>query len=71
MKQRYRKERKNYAMFRMIEAIERAIDSETPADKDKAARWAAAWGVVSGIRTAGVRLRRDVLADPKPMRRRH
>jgi hypothetical protein len=71
MKQRYKKERKNYAMLRMVEAIGRAIDSDTDAGKDKAARWAAAWGVVSGIRTAGVRLRRDVLSDEKPQRRRH
>lgn len=71
MKQRFRKERKNYAMLRMVEAIGRAIDSDSDADKDRAARWAAAWGVVSGIRTAGVRLRRTVLADAKPERRRH
>lgn len=63
MKPHVRKERKTYAMLRMIEAIGRAIDSEHPADKDKAARWAAAWGVISGIRTPGIRLRRSVLAD--------
>jgi hypothetical protein len=65
MKQRIRKERKNYAMLRMAEAIGRAIDSELPADKDRAARWAAAWGVVSGIRSPGVRLRRSVLSGGK------
>ncbi|HEY0065384.1 MAG TPA: hypothetical protein VGC21_24925 [Telluria sp.] len=62
MKPHVKQERKNYAMLRMAEAIERAIDSELPADKDKAARWAAAWGVVSGIRSPGVRLKRSVLA---------
>ena len=63
MKQRVRKEKKNYAMMRMTEAIGRAIKSTSSADKDKAARWAAAWGVMSGIRSPGVRLRRDVLSD--------
>lgn len=63
MKHHIRKERKTYAMLRMVEAIGRAIDSELPADKDKAARWAAAWGVISGIRTPGIRLRRSVLTD--------
>lgn len=56
-------------MQRMAKAIERAIDSASPADKVRAARWAAAWGVVSGIRTPGIRLRRDVLADNRPERR--
>ena len=63
MKQRIRKEKKRYAMMRMAEAIGRAIKSTSSADKDKAARWAAAWGVMSGIRSPGVRLRRDVLCD--------
>ncbi len=70
MKQRYRKEKKTYAMLRMVEAIGRAIDSESPAAKDRAARWAAAWGVVSGIRSPGIRLRRDVLSDNRGGRRR-
>jgi len=55
-------ERKRYAMWRMAEAIRRAIRSTKPADKIQAARWAAAWGVVSGIRSPGVRLRRTVLS---------
>jgi hypothetical protein len=63
MKHHLKKERKTYAMLRMVEAIGRAIHSERPADKDKAARWAAAWGVISGIRTPGIRLRRSVLSD--------
>lgn len=63
MNSRKRKERKTYAMLRMVAAIGRAIASPTPAEKDRAARWAAAWGVVSGIRTRGIRLRRNVLSD--------
>lgn len=63
MKQGHQKERKNYAMLRMVEAIGRAIDSASDAEKERAARWAAAWGLVSGIRSPGIRLRRDVLAD--------
>lgn len=69
MDQRYRKEKKSYAMLRMVQAIGRAIASPSSADKAKAARWAAAWGVLSGIRTPGVRLRRSVLADPQQSRR--
>lgn len=65
MKQRINKERKSYAMLRMVEAIGRAIKSSAPADKDRAARWAAAWGVISGIRSPGIRLRRDVLCDER------
>jgi hypothetical protein len=68
MKQRIRKERKNYAMLRMVEAIGRAIDSTSPREQERAARWVAAWGAMSGIRTPGVRLRRDILNDE---RRRH
>ncbi len=58
-----KRERKAYAMMRMAEAIGRAIDTDIPAEKDKAARWAAAWGLIGGILTPGVRLRRSVLAD--------
>jgi hypothetical protein len=65
MKQRIRKERKNYAMLRMVGAINRAIVSPAPAEKDRAARWAAAWGLVSGIYSRGIRLRRDVLFDER------
>ena len=72
MKHQSRMERKRYAMARMVEAIGRAIKSTTPADKDRAARWAAAWGVVSGIRTRGIRLRRDVLSGERRRQpRRH
>lgn len=69
MKQRIRKERKTYAMLRMAAAIRRAIDSPSPSQKDKAARWAAAWGLVGGIRSPGVRLRRSVLIDQRRSRR--
>ena len=65
MTQRLRKETKAYAMRRMAAAISRAIDSDTSAEKTRAARWAAAWGVVGGIRSRGVRLRRSVLVDRK------
>lgn len=60
---RSRSERKAYAMLRMAEAIDRAIDARTAAEKDRAARWAAAWGLIGGILTPGIRLRRSVLAD--------
>ena len=70
MDQRYRKEKKSYAMLRMVEAIGRAINSPSPAEKDRAARWAAAWGVISGIRSKGIRLRRSVLADSGRSRHR-
>lgn len=65
MKREIKIERKNYAMLRMIAAISRAIDSDVPAEKDRAARWAAAWGALSGIRSPGVRLRRSVLTGGK------
>lgn len=63
MKHRSKEQRKAYAMRRMAEAIGRAIRSESPQEKERAKRWAAAWGVVSGIRSSGVRLRRSVLFD--------
>jgi len=65
MRQRIRKEQKSYALLRMVQAIGRAIKSPTAVEKDKAARWAAAWGVIGGIHTRGVRLRRDVLGDER------
>ena len=65
MNQRIRKEQKSYALLRMVQAIGRAIKSTTSVEKDKAARWAAAWGVIGGIRSRGVRLRRDVLCDER------
>ncbi len=65
-----RKEKKTYAMLRMVEAIGRAIHSPSDAEKQRAARWAAAWGLVSGIRTRGIRLRRNSLFDVSGDRRR-
>ena len=64
-----RKESKSYAMLRMSEAIERAIDAISSADKARAARWAAAWGAASGIGSPAVRLRRSVLIDKRRTRR--
>ena len=61
MNDEVKKERKAYAMLRMISAIERAIGAPTPTEQDKAARWAAAWGAIGGIRSPGIRLRRDTL----------
>lgn len=70
MKHRSQDERKAYGKQRMLEAIERAIDAGTDAEKERAARWATAWGALAGIRTPGLRLRRSVLIDPaRPERR--
>ncbi|MEN3297274.1 MAG: hypothetical protein V7642_6527 [Burkholderiales bacterium] len=56
--------RKLYAMKRMSVALVRASGARPfgPAT-DKALRWAAAWGMASGIRTphTPLRLRRDTL----------
>jgi hypothetical protein len=49
--------RKSYAMRRMTLALERAIKRPTRKEKERAARWAAAWGLLCGIRTEGVRLK--------------
>jgi hypothetical protein len=59
MKKPDRSLRKSYAMERMAAAIDRAIGDRTGKEKERAARWAAAWGLLCGIRTEGVRLRRD------------
>jgi hypothetical protein len=69
MRHRIRQEKKAYAMLRMQEAIGRAIDSDTTAEKDRAARWAAAWGAMGGIRSPGLRLRRNVLIDRRRLTR--
>lgn len=63
MKHRPKDQRKSYALQRMVAAIGRAIRADSTSEKDRAARWAAAWGVVGGIRTPGIRLRRSVLFD--------
>ncbi|MEJ7807028.1 MAG: hypothetical protein WKG03_14035 [Telluria sp.] len=57
MKKRYRFVRKSYAMRRMAFAIQRAMDARSSAQCDTAIRWVAAWGLLCGIKTAGVRLR--------------
>jgi hypothetical protein len=44
-------------MRRMTLAIERAIKRPTRKEKERAARWAAAWGLLCGIRTEGVKLK--------------
>lgn len=41
----------------MALAIERAIERPTRKEKEGAARWAAAWGLLCGIRTEGVKLK--------------
>lgn len=65
MSRRLKKERKAYALLRMVAAIDRAIEAGTDAEKEKAARWASAWGAVGGVRTPakvpGIRLRRSEL----------
>ena len=75
MAKRIKDERKTYAMSRMIAAIGRAINAVTHAEKDRAARWAAAWGPIGGIRTpamngGGLRLRRTVLIGDRRSRPR-
>ncbi len=57
MKKHYRYVRKFYAMQRMARAIERAIASVSLKETDRAIRWVAAWGLLCGIQTPGVRLR--------------
>lgn len=59
MRSRYRFLRKSYAMDRMARAIERAIGGQTGKEQERAMRWAAAWGLLCGIKTASVRLRRS------------
>jgi hypothetical protein len=41
----------------MARAIERAVEARTSKEKERAARWVAAWGLLCGIRTSSVRLR--------------
>lgn len=67
MKNPDRYSRKSYAMRRMTLAIERAIKRPSSKDKERAARWAAAWGLLCGIRTEGVNLRE---ADVQSLERR-
>jgi hypothetical protein len=58
--------RKSYAMRRMTLAIERAIKRPTSKEKERAARWAAAWGLLCGIQTEGVNLKTSDFRSPDP-----
>jgi hypothetical protein len=69
MSYRDTKERKAYGMARMVKAIDRAIDALTDEEKARAARWASAWGAISGIRPRGIRLRRTDLFQQRPRRK--
>ena len=53
-----KKNKKIYAMQRMGSALERAIAATSIAEKDRGARWAAAWGMLDGIPNTAVRLAR-------------
>jgi hypothetical protein len=46
-------------MSRMARAIERAIEAKTIKEKDRAARWVAAWGMLCGIHTNSIKLKRS------------
>jgi hypothetical protein len=63
MKRRDRQQRKSYGMRRMGKAIGRAIQAGSSAEQARAIRWAAAWGLLCGIRSPGVRLRRADLVE--------
>ena len=52
-------------MLRMSRAIGRAIAAATPHEQDRAMRWVAAWGLISGIRSDTVRLRKPELLQPE------
>ncbi|MDM5180669.1 hypothetical protein PO883_26150 [Massilia sp. DJPM01] len=66
MTYRGKEQRKAYGMARMVKAIDRAIDALTDAEKARAARWASAWGAISGIHSRGMRLRRTGLFAQGP-----
>lgn len=55
--------KKSYAMQRMARAIERAVRAGSGKEKQRAARWVAAWGMLCGIRSDTVRLRRSDVAQ--------
>jgi hypothetical protein len=58
-----RQQRKSFGMRRMGKAIGRAIQAASSDDQARAIRWAAAWGLLCGIRSPGVRLRRSELVE--------
>ena len=61
--------KKSYALKRMVISLERAIAASSDAAKDKASRWAAAWGYFAGITSPGIRLKQtDVLERRKKPR---
>lgn len=62
-----RQKRKSYGMLRMSRAISRAISAPTPLEQEKAIRWVAAWGLIGGIRSDTVRLRKPELIHPELM----
>ena len=51
--------KKSYAMQRMARAIERAVGAATGKEKERAARWVGAWGMLCGIKSSTVRLRQS------------
>ena len=53
---RDRHQRMAYAMRRMSLAVDRVIRAKSKATKEHAARWAAAWGMASGIRPFPTRI---------------
>lgn len=62
--------RKSYAMQRMGPAIARAISENSKTQKESAAKWAAAWGMLCGIHTPGVKLKgSDVLGGERKHRK--
>jgi hypothetical protein len=58
-----RQQRKSYGMRRMGEAIGRAIQAGSGEEQTRAIRWAGAWGLLCGIRSPGVRLRRSEFVE--------
>lgn len=70
MKNLRRVTRKSYAMKRMASAIDRAIHAPTSAEKERSARWAAAWGLLCGINTNSSRLRSSELQPAPQLRNR-
>jgi len=69
MKSSLLNKRKLYAMRRMGVAIDRAVAERSSVAKEQAAKWAAAWGLLCGIKSRAVKLKRsrDVML-PEDMR---
>ncbi|MEO7578164.1 MAG: hypothetical protein ABIT83_11185 [Massilia sp.] len=62
--------KKTYAFHRMTVALGRAIASSLAGEKDRAARWANAWGLMAGVRGRRVRLRTCEVTGIDPTERR-